>query len=266
MSIFSGKNDLFDYISGLGGWFGRDGNPVKLGEANCYYSDETLDFAEFKRQTGGVIHQRKKVTVTEWNQEDVKNHCPGFDFTKHVRKIPDKRCKSKFREETYYTYSYYGKEYGSLKELNKQNVYVTIDINFDTLLDIIPYYPYIVSSCSHNGGSTPESCVFISDKPYPIKRMEERLNMGGLVDDSFQRYQRELNEHFRDAVLMIEGRKRLKSLVERISGGDDQELEKAVKDKDKVAVRKILSERNPDTAEVQFDRISEYWREENTRG
>ena len=64
MSIFSGKNDLFDYISGLGGWFGRDGKPVKLGEANCYYSDETLDFEEFKRQTGGVIHQRKKVTVT----------------------------------------------------------------------------------------------------------------------------------------------------------------------------------------------------------
>ena len=95
MSVFSGKNDLFDYISGLGGWFDGDGKPVKLGEANCYYSNEMLDFEEFKRQTGGVIHQRKKVTVSEWNQEDAKKHCPGFDFAKHVRKIPDKRCKSK---------------------------------------------------------------------------------------------------------------------------------------------------------------------------
>ena len=68
MSVFSGKNDCVDYISGLGGWFDRDGKPVKLGEANCYYSDEMLDFEEFKRQTGGVIHQRKNRTGTELNQ------------------------------------------------------------------------------------------------------------------------------------------------------------------------------------------------------
>lgn len=201
MSRFSGTCDLCDHIAGLGGWFDKDGNPVELGRASRYYSDEMLDFIEFKRQTGGVIHQHKKVTVSEWNQEDVKNHCPGFNFTKHTRKIPDKRCRSGFREETYYTYTYYGKEYGSLKELNKKNVYITIDIHFDTLLDLIPYYPYIVSACSHNSDSNPESCVFISEKPYPIEQRDERLKTGGLIDNSFQRYQRDLNEHFRDVVL-----------------------------------------------------------------
>ena len=201
MGRFSGRCDLCDHIAGLGGWFDKDGNSVELGRASRYYSDEMLDFIEFTRQTGGVIHQHKKVTVSEWNQEDVKNHCPGFNFTKHTRKIPDNRYKDKFREETYYTYTYYGKEYTSLKELNKKNVYITIDIHFNTLLDLIPYYPYIVSACSHNSDSSPESCVFISEKPYPIEQRDERLKTGGLIDYSFQRYQRDLNEHFRDVVL-----------------------------------------------------------------
>lgn len=201
MSRYSGCCDLYDHISGLGGWFDKDGKPVKFGKASRYYSDEMLDFIEFKRQTGGVIHQHKKVKVSKWNQEDVKNHCPGFNFTKHTRKIPDNRCRSGFREETYYTYTYYGKEYTSLKELNKKNVYITIDIHFNTLLDLIPYYPYIVSACSHNSDSSPESYVFISEKPYPIEQRDERLKTGGLIDYSFQRYQRDLNEHFRDVVL-----------------------------------------------------------------
>lgn len=201
MSRFSGRCDLCDHIAGLGGWFDKDGKPVKFGKASRYYSDEMLDFIEFKRQTGGVIHQHKKVKVSKWNQEDVKNHCSGFNFTKHTRKIPDNRCKDKFREETYYTYTYYGKEYTSLKELNKKNVYITIDIHFNTLLDLIPYYPYIVSACSHNSDSSPESYVFISEKPYPIEQRDERLKTGGLIDNSFQRYQRDLNEHFRDIVL-----------------------------------------------------------------
>lgn len=216
MSRYSGCCDLYDHISGLGGWFDKDGKPVKFGKASRYYSDEMLDFIEFKRQTGGVIHQHKKVKVSKWNQEDVKNHCPGFNFIKHTRKIPDKRCRSGFREETYYTYTYYGKEYTSLKELNKKNVYITIDIHFNTLLDLIPYYPYIVSACSHNSDSSPESYVFISEKPYPIEQRDERLKTGGLIDYSFQRYQRDLNEHFRDVVLEYynpTGRKQTESLT-----------------------------------------------------
>lgn len=63
MSKFSARNDFADHISGLGGWFDRNGNPVKFGqEGVCvYYSDELRDFKEFKRKTGGVIYQFKHI-------------------------------------------------------------------------------------------------------------------------------------------------------------------------------------------------------------
>lgn len=32
MSRYSGKCDFRDCIAGLGGWFDKDGNPVKMGE------------------------------------------------------------------------------------------------------------------------------------------------------------------------------------------------------------------------------------------
>ena len=52
MSRFSGKCDLFDHISGLGGWYDKEGNPIKFGESSGpYYSDEYQDFLEFKKET-----------------------------------------------------------------------------------------------------------------------------------------------------------------------------------------------------------------------
>ena len=55
MSIYSGKCDLADHISGLGGWFDKDCNPVSFGQegVGVFYSDEMLDFEAFKEQTGG---------------------------------------------------------------------------------------------------------------------------------------------------------------------------------------------------------------------
>ena len=50
MSIYSGKADLCDHIAGLGGWYDRYGNPVKIGQegVGAYYSDEYQDFLKFK--------------------------------------------------------------------------------------------------------------------------------------------------------------------------------------------------------------------------
>lgn len=102
------------------------------------------DFEAFKKRTKGVIHQHVKIKVDEWNQDYVKAHCKAFDFTKHTEQTDDKRCKSGKKERYYYTYTYYGREY-NLKELNKHEVYITKDIHFNTILDLIPYFPYIVS-------------------------------------------------------------------------------------------------------------------------
>ena len=146
MSIYSGKCDLCDHIAGMGGWYDKNGNPVKMGDPNveAYYSDEMQDFLAFKKETGGVLHQHKKMTVTKWNHDEAKKWCPELEIIEHKKTVVDNRQKSGLRTETYYTYKYFNKEY-TLKELNKKGVWITIDIHFNTLLDLIPYYPYLIT-------------------------------------------------------------------------------------------------------------------------
>lgn len=198
MSKYSGKCDLFDYMSGLGGWFDKDGSPAALGEGpGPYYSDEWLDFLAFKKATGGVLHQHKKVALTAWNAEAIKKRCSGFDYKKIVTEVEDKRYKDGIRKDVSYTYIYYGKEY-TLKELNKKGIYITLDIHFDTLLDLIPYYPYIVSAAAH---SPEKTIIYISDLPYPIEERNDSFKNGVILDHRFQYYAKELQDHYKDIVL-----------------------------------------------------------------
>ena len=194
MSMFSGKCDLCDHIMGSAGWYDRDGKPVKMGDpgVGALYSDEYRDFLEFKKRTGGVLHQHKVLTVTPWNHEDAVKLCPELEVIEHKRIVPDKRQKSGQREDVYYTYKYWGKEY-TLKELNKKKVYITIDIHFDTLLDLIPYYPYIVTmSC----GNT----VYISNQSFVDEELDDHL-ASGYYSDFWQHYKKELQEHYQEIVL-----------------------------------------------------------------
>lgn len=193
MSRFSGKCDLYDHIAGTAGWYDRDGNPVKMGEGSgAYYSDEYRDFLAFKKQTGGVLHQHKRVKLTPWNHEEVKKLCKDFDYQEHTRIVPDKRIKNGQREEKYLTYTYYNKEY-TLKELNKKGIYITIDIHFNTLLDLIPYYPYLISmSC---GGT-----VYISSQSFVDEELNDHLE-GGWYSEFWEHYKKELQDHYREIVL-----------------------------------------------------------------
>ena len=197
MSIYSGKCDLCDFIMGTAGWYDKDGNPVKMGEGSgAYYSDEYRDFLEFKKKTGGVLHQHKVLTITPWNHDEAMKLCPELEVIEHKKTVPDKRQKSGHREEVYYTYKYWGKEY-TLKELNKRKVYITIDIHFDTLLDLIPYYPYIVSmSCSKDGKQT----VYISSQSFVDEEVDDDLEHGW-YSDFWQHYKKKLQEHYQEIVL-----------------------------------------------------------------
>lgn len=212
MSVFSGKCDVFDHISGMGGWFDKDGKPVKFGDPNVHvlYSDEWLDFLAFKKATGGIMHQHKKITLTPWNHEDVKKLCKEFDYQEHTRIVPDKRQKSGQREEKYLTYTYWGKEY-TLKELNKKGIWITIDIHFNTLLDLLPYYPYIVSMCSH---SSEKEIIYISQQSFVDEELDDHLEYGW-YSDFWQHYKKELQDHYREVVLEYynpEGREILETL------------------------------------------------------
>lgn len=198
MSRYSGKCDLADWIAGQGGWFDKNGNPVKFGDENVHvlYSDEMLDFKAFKESTGGVLHQHKKVKVNEWNQDDVAKHCPDLIIHKHEEVVKDKRVSSGERTKTTYTYTYWGKEY-TLKELNKHGVWVTIDIHFDTLLDLIPYYPYIVSASFKDGD---KQTVFISNQSFVIEERDDHIEYG-YFSNFWEHYQKELQQHYIDIVL-----------------------------------------------------------------
>jgi hypothetical protein len=179
---------------GTAGWYDRNGSPVKMSDpgVGALYSDEYRDFLEFKKRTGGVLHQHKVLTVTPWNHDEAVKLCPELEVIEHKRIVPDKRQKSGQREDVYYTYKYWGKEY-TLKELNKRKVYITIDIHFDTLLDLIPYYPYIVTmSC----GNT----VYISSQSYVDDMLESHLEHG-YYSDFWQRYKKNLQDHYREVVL-----------------------------------------------------------------
>ena len=223
MSIFSGKCDLCDHISGMGGWFDKDGNPVKFNDPNvrALYSDEWLDFLAFKKATGGVMHQHKKITLTPWNHEEIKKLCKNFDYQEHTRTVPDKRNKTGQREEKYLTYTYWGKKY-TLKELNKKDIWITIDIHFDTLLDLIPYYPYIVSMCSH---SSEKEVIYISDQSFVDEERDDHLKCGW-YSDFWQYYKKELQDHYRDIVLEYfnpEGREVVEDVeftLEEVKEGD----------------------------------------------
>lgn len=198
MSIYSGKCDLCDHIMGTAGWYDRDGNPVKMSDpgVGVLYSDEYRDFLEFKKRTGGVLHQHKVLTVTPWNHDEAVKLCPELEVIEHKRIVPDKRQKSGQREDVYYTYKYWGKEY-TLKELNKHKVYITIDIHFDTLLDLIPYYPYIVCMSAYNDG---KETVYISSQSFVDEELDDHLEHG-YYSELWQYYKKKLQAHYQEIVL-----------------------------------------------------------------
>ena len=213
MSMYSGKYDLADHIGGLGGWFNKEGKPVEFGDkdTSVYFSDEYRDFLAFKKKTGGVLHQHIKVEVTNWNLEFVKEHCDMFHYDEYFDEVPDKRKKYGYKTVVTYTYYYWNKEYTSLKELNKHGVYITIDIHFNTLLDLLPYYPYTISISYCDKG---EEVIYISNQSFVIKERNELLGNG--YESMWEYYNKQLQDHYREIVLKYynpEGREIIEELT-----------------------------------------------------
>lgn len=193
MSRFSGKCDLFDHIAGMGGWYDKDRNPVKFGQegVGAYYSEELQDFEAFKKATDGVIYQHKCIKkITEWNHNFVAEHCSQFEVLKHERVVADKRKKDGQRTDVYYTYKYWGKEY-TQKEISQRGVYITVEIKFDTLLDLIKYYPYIVSFCCSSDG---KQTVYITNESFVDEEFDDMLQHGHLARKDH--YEKELANHY----------------------------------------------------------------------
>lgn len=183
MSMFSGKCDLYDHIMlektyDMGGYCASD-------ELEC--------FEIFKGRTGGVIYQNRAITVSEDNLDYVKNHCYGFEYSCINIQKEDKRYKSGFKNTKQYTFSYRGKEFSSLADLNKEHIVVQFEIKFDTLLDIVPYYPYLVSSCVRDQD---HEVVIITQQSYVDRRVDEQLAFGSIPTTMAAYYKKQLQDHY----------------------------------------------------------------------
>lgn len=159
MGITCGKYCLEDHISGMGGYYdSTTKKPVKFGDENCYgYTSDLLqDFDAFKKQTGGIIYQHREIKLQSWMRDEefnfIKEHCSQFDY--HCLKEDGKAIKI-----SDYTFTYWDNNY-SFKTLKKKGVWVEVPIMFNTLLDLLPYFPYIVTfSCGNHVVITNESYV-----------------------------------------------------------------------------------------------------------
>lgn len=177
MSRFSGKCDLYDYIMMAS---------EDMNEMEC--------FNKFKKETGGVIYQHFKLELNEYNiDNEIKLVNNPFVLSK--REVPwddDKIHKTKK-----FVYTYWGKDYFSLKELNKKHYYALKEIRFETLLDIIPYYPYIVSVSNSKDGNT---YMVISSSSFVDSSYETNREYGW-VSELHEIYKRDLQNHYIDIVL-----------------------------------------------------------------
>lgn len=121
MSKFSGKCDLYDHVFMIGS---RD---------TTADMSELEKFEVFKQRTEGKIYQSRKLTLEKWN----------IDY--EIQYIDNPNILRKEKENGRWKYYYYGKKFASLTALNKYGYYTLFTIKIDTLLDLIPYYPYVIS-------------------------------------------------------------------------------------------------------------------------
>lgn len=185
MSKFTGKCDLYDHMM-MEKMHPSTDNP------NIWVSDELECFKIFKERTKGKLYQHRKVNVTEINQDFIEKNCKFFNIIRHETKISDARYKNGYRIKTYYTYKYHEKEYNTLKELNKKGVYITIEIKFDSIFDLVPYYPYIIgSSTSDSAGET----IYISNSSYIDEKIDRYLE-SGISLEYIEFYKKELQNHY----------------------------------------------------------------------
>lgn len=168
MSRFSSKCDLYDQIYAFA--------DSSLTELEC--------FNNFKKRTGGVIYQSFKV-----NLEPQKRL---LDMWIEKGLVP-------FIEKKDGNYYYY-KEKITIKKLQKKDFYFRRKITFDTILDLVPYYGYVISVCC----SDKDHCyVEISSDPEYVIRQKEHLMYSGediplnfYLDELRAEYIRVVNEYY----------------------------------------------------------------------
>lgn len=218
MSIY-GKYDLYDHICMEKTYLQDPNNPN-----SPLVSDIMECFDVFKERTGGVLYQHYKVEVNDFNKFQIEKKCPFLNIMKHTSIKEDKRYKDSKKEIITYSYKYYDKEYNSLKELNKKGVYITREIKFDNIFELIPYFPYIIASMSYHDG---KEVIFISKKSYIDKRYKEDIKYGNDGDYWNHYYRKTLADITKNIILKYFSDYKERTITEEL---------KVIKENDKYVV------------------------------
>ena len=169
MSRLSGVCDLYDHISF-----------EKMYDHGGYSTSDLLEcFEIFKKKTGGVIYQHHQVKHIDRNNcEALAKVCPELEVIKTSKTVPDKRAKNGEKEIVEYQYKYYDKLYTE-KEINKKTIFVTTEIRFDNLLELMPYLPYeITASCCSEG----KEHIIIANESEPDREFKQHIQHGYVSD------------------------------------------------------------------------------------
>ena len=198
MSSFSGKCDLYDTMSMCALHPSKDNH-------NVLVSDDLEAFEVFKKETDGVIYQPVKIELNDYNAEmECKRNKSFLSREEHIEEVPDKRCKSGKKIHKYYTYRYFGREM-TLEQINKQGYWTKKEIHFDDILDLVPYFPYIIGVMAVDNENH-KRYVEISDHSY-VDEKENDLLQSGIKSETAKYYRQRLKEKYKELVRRLNGEK-----------------------------------------------------------
>lgn len=188
MSRYSGKCDIYDVMMMCCDNEELEGLDSLDQEMKC--------FNKFKKRTNGTLYKHKIIKLTKYNMFDWEKYFDNpeyFSIKEHKVIKEDKRCKDNKKETITYSFIYLNKEYKSLAEINKEGFLGRIEIKFNHILDLIPYYPYIVSMSARD---QEKDIVYISDISYvEEKRVKFAPNLSYM-----QMYTDNLQNHYIDII------------------------------------------------------------------
>lgn len=167
MSMLTGKCDLYDHVYMIGTRGTNDEMSMKE------------KFNIFHKRTGGKLYQSIKIELNKRNIE--------FYLEKDKNKL----------KKTEEGYEYMGDTYKNLSQINKRGFYTDRVIEFDDMLELLPYLGYIIASAVSD---SEKEIIYISKNEYNVERELEAMKLG--YERSFPKYHKEA---YKDLVKEILG-------------------------------------------------------------
>lgn len=181
MSRFSGACDLYDHIMMENLRMGA-GQECQVGGDSL--EEEIKCFEKFKKNTGGIIYQPFELELNEANIEEELKRANQVILSRD----PDG------------VYHYLNRKFRTLRDLNKEGYHTSREIKFKDILDIIPYYPYVigVASCSPDKEYIQIAKKSETEKSYLSSRQY------GLEFPAMELYRDALKKHYKEVILYLD--------------------------------------------------------------